>query len=275
MARGFAFKIGIAGFLAAGACVGGVLCWHSRRANRPWHAGQTSGVQNTLTREELRIHVQAVPEQWPVALVHIRPGFEFVRIPTPFFRETAIYRVTGFTTLEQPKLMLVKSHILKTSDGRVVRYHPGFHGQWRHIVRRERLCVTTPGDAADLFRTYALAVDFHMIERFEDMPYSPSVAKLSTDWRRNFQHLVLPLAFQARGRRFESTFHALRTGRDWVTDIVRGTARVDRSGNIQVQWHEILARAVLPDLGMELSLSEMDRLDALTRLSQEVRPGKE
>lgn len=280
-------RIGLLGVLIAAGCVAVFLLMHSAGPEGPEHA-RRRGEHDTLTIDELVIQVRANVKQWQHwadTLLHMRPGARIVRMPTPFFRGTAIYRVFGPTTIDsdEPLTCFVEALVLKTSDGRLAPYWAGKEAQWRRILGREHVSVRTPSEAAQLFRTYAMPnARFLLLERFDDIPFRerdwsllrevrPDLAtRLENEQRRHnalrdeFERVIQPLAFEGRWRRFESAFYALRMGTARMTDLVSGMVTVYRNGNVEVQWREVLEHGVTlhPDRARLSGIAEAFRESA-------------
>ena len=257
MARALPIKICVLVILVGAGSI--ALLLHLWGAAADPHGGPD--VQNTLTREELVIQYAGTDT---FAEMSLKDGadVEIVRIPTPCFRHTAIYRVLAYPCLYMSPPWTVFL-VVKTSDGQVADYRPDIPGQWRKILRRERISVKGPSHAAELFRAYSIPLSSglsYRVERFEDIPGMDAgrSTKWHADLRTKLAGVIRPLAFQSRGSGFESEFYALRMGNNAnATDLVKGLCRVDRNGNIQVDWKGVVAKGAID---RDLSLLHFNKL---------------
>ena len=274
MAGSSVLRKGVLALALVGACAAVFFCLESRTRNGPERRPaepRPDAVQNTLTRDELLVHLAANESASRAdsdILRYVRgmAKVNIVRLPTPLFRRTALYRVLGWTGEHfEPVFFLV----IKTSDGQVL---PLGRREWTDLLRRERISIRTPGDAAALFRAYATPGGWlDLVEKFEDIPFMPipkgraaermqavgmdleAERKDQAKWREKLAPVIRPLAFRRRGDCFESVFFSLEDAKQphRGLSLARGICRVYTSGKIETESKDVVGGGVIVDLVMD------------------------
>ena len=272
---------GVLALALVGACAAVFFCLESRTRNGPERRPaepRPDAVQNTLTRDELLVHLAANESasradsdtlRWVRGMAKVN----IVRLPTPLFRRTALYRVFGWTgEYVEPAYFLV----IKTSDGQVL---PLGRREWTDLLRRERIVIRTPSDAAALFRAYATPGGWlDLVEKFEDIPFMPipkgraaermqavgidleGERKDQAKWRKTLAPVIRPLAFRRRRDCFESVFFFLEQAertRSGVS-LARGICRVYTSGKIETESKDVVGERVIADLVMDAMATKFE-----------------
>ena len=267
MAGAYGWRAGALALCVAAMCAIVLLYSQSQgMGDRPRLRPAEDAVQNTLTREELLTQIAEDRYETLVLMMKESPDFAIARVPTPLLKETAVYRVlaSGSPRILVDPPMGVDRLFVKTSDGQVRPHYPQVPREWRKVVRREGICVNTPGEAAELFRIYSLPLgtDFYRVEGVQDIDLfsGHGLKELGGGTRADLAKGLQPPAFRRKGRDFESDFYALRTAKGGATDLVRGVCTVDGKGMVSIEWKEVIAEGIL---GIEIEWAHYDMLMGL------------
>ena len=281
MAGSSVLRKGVLAVALVGACAAVFFCLESRTRNGPERRPaepRPDAPQNTLTREELLVQLAANESasradsdllRW----VREMRKVNILRLPTPLFRRTALYRVLGWTGEHfEPGFFL----LLKTSDGQIAPFR---RREWTDLLRREGISITSAGDAAALFRAYATPGGWlYLVEKFEDIPFMIILKgrgaerlqaagidpeperKEQAKWRKKLAPVIRPLTFRRRRDCFESVFFSLEGAKrpHRGMSLARGICRVHTSGKMEIEWKDVVGEGVIPDLVTETMATKFE-----------------